>query len=71
MDGHFSESLLWDTVLLQGSVLGQLLFSMYINDLPGCLQSTLHHIFADDMQLLYSSPKNAFNEDVLRINQDL
>lgn len=71
IDGHFSELAGISAGIPQGSVLGPLLFSMYINDLPSCLRSTSHHMFADDVQLMYSGPKSAVNEAVFRVNQDL
>lgn len=48
-----------------------LLFSFCINDLPGCLRSVLHHLFADDVQLFLSFPLQVVVETIKRINDDL
>ena len=32
----------------KGSILGPLLFTLYINDLPNCLKNTTPRMFADD-----------------------
>ena len=43
----------------QGSILGPLLFLLYINNLPNCLQFTTLCIYADDTQTFASSHDSA------------
>ncbi len=52
----------------QGSVLGSLLFILYINDIPYCLK-TLKTMFADDASV-YTSMKN-IKDLIPAINNDL
>ena len=53
----------------QGSTLGPLLFSLYINDLPNCSKKLSCRIFADDTNVFYTSDKLYLLETVM--NEEL
>ena len=67
--GCFSDWVDISSRVPQGSVLGPILFLVYVNDLPGSVLSNLYiHTFADDIKL-YCAIKSEEDCDILQ--QDL
>ena len=69
INGELSSNKVISYEVPQGSILGPLLFLLYINDLPDCLKSTIPGMYTDDTQI--SSSSNDANELVVRLNSDL
>lgn len=68
----FSSFVMIKSGVPQGSVLGPILFSLFINDLPSVLTFCSAHLFADDVQIYFNADVN-YNIDVVarKINSDL
>ena len=49
----------------QGSVLGSILFLLYINDLPSVVNNSKIKLFADDSKLYFLSEKDSITSDPL------
>lgn len=55
----------------QGSILGPILFSIFIFDIGNVLKHISYHLYADDIQLYISSPVHKLKDSVELINNDL
>ena len=69
VEGCVSKPQLISCGVPQGSILGPLLFLIYINDLPGCLLHTKAHMYADDTTIYAPSVSTA--ELYAKVNNDL
>ena len=66
IDGHFSTDAKITSGVPQGSVLGPLLFLIYIDDLPNCVQNSASRLLADDC-ILYQRIRSCQDSNKLII----
>lgn len=69
VDGHLSESMAINTGVPQGSILGALLFILYINDIERVPEHCDLSLLADDT--LLSITAETYQEAIIKINIDL
>ena len=69
VNGSLSNSQILTCGIPQGTILGPLLFILYINDLPNCLSNSVARMYADDTHLTFASNNIETINDVL--NYDL
>ena len=68
LQGMLSEQRTITCGIPQGSILGPLPFTLYINDLPNCLKHTTPRMFADDTSL--TAAGETLGEVERRVNED-
>ena len=69
IDSQSSEELAIASGVPQGSILGPLLFIVYINDLPRCVKPCSVNMYADDTVLYLAGP--SVHSLIFYINHDL
>ena len=73
VNGQLSNSVLVTCGVPEGSNLGPLLFLIYINDLPNCLNHATPRMFADDASVSYAADsieelQNVINSELKSLN---
>lgn len=71
MENDISDPLPLTRGVPQGSILGPLLFSCYVNDLPTQLEYCKIHMYADDVQIYLGAKLDSIDDAVREVNYDL
>ena len=74
VSGSLSKTCSLQCGIPQGTILGPLLFLLYINDLPNCLTNSYPRMYADDTHFTYTEKdvniiQSCLNEDLLNISK--
>ena len=68
VNGSLSNSQILTCGIPQGTILGPLLFILYINDLPNCLSNSVARMYADDTHLTFASNNIETINDVMNLD---
>ena len=61
INDQYSNTLAVDCGVSQGSILGPLMFLIYVNDFPSSCDDIVPFLYADDTNCVYIRPKNAMS----------